>query len=490
MKKIYGIFSLAIVVLLTSAAAFSQELSMPQMRITYEGKLDDSKQEYTPGTLWLQDTDGTVWDIPNAQFRKRGATALNYSMKPSLNIKLKDEKGDELDTELLGIRKASSFILDAMAIDRINMRNRVAFDIWNDFSSLPYETEFDSRNGSKGVFVEMYINGEYKGIYCLSDKVNRKLLDLKKPQVDEETGEVTIRGVLYKHGTTDDGCDQNTPGFYNNYIDWVAKSKDVWELHEPEEYAGEAAWTPMTELYADDNYKNYEYVKNHFWLENLADYTIHVMALSIGDNWGNKNKYFSIKNITKVGEDNSRFVVTPWDLDTSLGGNYDGSKYDGNYTNWTPKDITKNAPLPFSCCLSQQEFKDLLKQRWIEGSLGAFSIESVSQRLRDNCRLFMESGAWGRTVEYWPTQKYAEKYVEDLEKEVELVIKWYEARFASMDEYFGITPEERAGFAGVEFTITDSETGTDAIYNIQGLKVEDMTAPGLYIVGGKKILVK
>lgn len=462
--------------------------ALPQMRITY-GTLDYTKTEYTPGTLWLEDEDGTVWDIPQAQFRPRGATSLNYSMKPSLNVKLKNEAGEERDENLLGLRKASSFILDAMAIDRINMRNRVAFDIWNSFSRLPYNTDFGSRNGTVGKFVELYINNEYKGIYCLSDKINRKLLDLKKPEVDEDTGDVTIRGVLYKHGTTDDNCNQDVPGFYNDYIDWVARSKDVWELHEPEEYASEAAWAPMMELYANDNYKNYEYVKSHFWLENLADYTIHVMALSIGDNWGNKNKYFSIKNITKVGEDNARFVVTPWDLDTSLGGNYDGSKYDGNYTSWAVKDIAKNAPLPFSACMSQPDFKDLLRKRWIIGSLGAFSVDSVTQRLNETCDLFVESGAWQRTVDYWKTQRYAEKYVEDLEKEVAQIITWYENRFTMMDEYFGVTDEDRAIAAGIVTPeIKNPETGV--IYNIHGLPVKEITAPGIYIINGKKILVR
>ena len=492
LKKYFSLPACSLMIMTFSVIGITtvkaQNKALPQMHITYSS-LDKTKTEYSPGTLMLVDVDGTSWDIPNALFRPRGATALNYSMKPSLNVKLKDEKGNELDVNLLDLRKASSFILDAMAIDRINMRNRVAFDIWNSFSRLPYDTDFGGRNGTVGKFVELTINNEYKGIYCLSDKVNRKLLDLKKPQVDEETGEVTIRGVLYKHGTTDDGCDQNTPGFYNNYIDWVAKSKDVWELHEPEEYAGEEAWAPMIDLYDNNNYKDYAYVKEHFWLENLADYTIHVMALSIGDNWGNKNKYFSIKNISKVGEDNARFVVTPWDLDTSLGGNYDGSKYDGNYTSWGVKDIAKNAPLPFSACLSQPEFKELLKQRWIEGSLGAFAVDSVKTRLLDYCSLFVESGAWQRTVDYWNSQRYSEKYVEDLEKEVALVIEWYEKRFTMMDEYFGVTDEDRSKTAGTGLTVVECEA-PDVIYNLQGIPVREMTSPGLYIVGGKKILVK
>jgi hypothetical protein len=95
------------------------------------------------------------------------------------------------------MRSCSSWILDAMAIDRICMRNRVAFDIWNDFSRLPYDSGFERRNGTEGRFVEVYINDRYYGIYCMSDRINRNLLNLKKVSEDEG-GSITVRGVLYK----------------------------------------------------------------------------------------------------------------------------------------------------------------------------------------------------------------------------------------------------------------------------------------------------
>lgn len=477
-----------VLALIAPALVAAGEKELPQLQITYDVN-NLNNIDYIHGTFRLTAPDGTVWDIPNALFRTRGATALNYSMKPSLNLKLTDETGEELDVDLLGLRKASSFILDAMAIDRINMRNRIAFDIWNSFSRLPYDTDFGSRNGTVGAFIEAYINGEYKGIYCLSDKINRKLLDLKKPEVNDATGDVTIRGLLYKNGTNDLDCDQETPGFYNNYIDWVAEPKDVWELHEPEEYASEAVWAPMIELYADDNYKDYDYVKEHFWLDNLADYTIHVMALSIVDNWGNKNKYFSIRNVTKKGEDNSRFIITPWDLDTSFGGSFDGSCYDGDYVAWSVSDVANNAPLPIAACMNQEDFKTLLRDRWIEGSAGAFAVDSVKKRLFETRDLFMESGAWQRTVDRWKGEKYPEMYVDDLQKEIDLIALWYEDRFKEMDEYFGVSDADRARFAEVGTNIADTSC-SDSIYNIQGFPVKEMTAPGLYIKGGKKVLVR
>lgn len=464
-------------------SSWAQEVAMPQLEISYQGSLSKDMKDYIPGSMKLTDENGNVTEVANILLKTRGATASAYHNKPSLNMKLREENGGELDLNLLGLRKASSFILDAMAIDRINMRNRVAFDIWNSFSRLPYETDFGSRNGTVGKFVEVSLNGSYKGIYCLSDKINRKLLDLKKPEVSE-TGEVTIRGVLYKNGTNDI-ANQNDEGYFNDFSVYVARYHDAWELHEPEEYASEAVWAPLSDLYAENHYRNLDYVKEHFYLENLADYTIHVMALCIQDNWGTKNRYFSIQNITKT-DDRGKFVITPWDLDASMGGNYDGSKYNGNFTSWEIKDITKNPPIPIGVCIDKPEFKDLMRQRWIEGSIGPFAVDSVLQRMNDFADLFLESGAWQRTINAGNSH---DKIVEDLKEEIRLIGEWYAKRFSEMDAYFGVSDADRESFAGVFLPETDMNE-TDVIYNLYGLPVRDLSSPGVYIVNGKKILIQ
>ena len=112
---------------------------LPVLRVSFNGKFKKNMPEYLNGMMQLTDVDGSVIEMP-AVFKSRGATASNYMMKPSFNMKLRTaDYSEEVDTMLLSIRSCSSWILDAMAIDRICMRNRVSFDIWNEFSRLPYE---------------------------------------------------------------------------------------------------------------------------------------------------------------------------------------------------------------------------------------------------------------------------------------------------------------------------------------------------------------
>ena len=413
---------------------------MPQLKISFEGSLSKDMEDYVNGSMQLTDASGKVVELP-AGFKTRGATAKKYSMKPALNMKLfTEDYTEEADSSLLEMRSCSSWILDAMAIDRICMRNRVAFDIWNEFSRLPYETDFGGRNGTEGKFVELFINNQYYGIYCLNDKINRKLLDLKK--VQEKNGKVTIRGALYKNGTNDI-ADQDNPGYNEDSTACVIQWHDAWELSYPDDYGCLQAWKPLQDAILTGN--SADYVKKYFFLENLADYQILIMALSISDNWSNKNRYLSIRNITKniddpdpTEADRRRFVMTPWDLDTSFGGHYEGECYDGNYVDWPLASMSNNAPYPISQVLEDTEYQTILKQRWIEGRVGAFSVENVCKRLEHYRDYFIKTGAWQRMVEYFDTQRYRPQYVNDLTKEIDYIKEWYKDRFQQMDIYFGI----------------------------------------------------
>ena len=449
---------------------------MPVLKITIDGKIS-ADMKYTNGTMELTDVDGSIVKM-KAKFRTRGATARQYLMKPSLNMKLRtDDYASSQDSMLLGMRSASKWILDAMAIDRICMRNRLAMDVWNEYSHLPYDTDFGGRSGTEGKFIEMYINGEYKGIYCLSDHINRKLLNLKK--YDEE--KLRVRGVLYKSGT-EDIADQNNRNFSSDWTVGTVSWHNAWELKEPEDFECEEAWQPLLDLY--DNQTSYDAVKKYFFLDNLVDYQLHIMAFSIQDNWGNKNHFFSIRNMQKDINDpdpteaaRRKCIISPWDLDTSLGGAYNGSYYGGNYSDWTPSQIVRNGGCyPFSICQGNAEYKALLQKRWGELRIGAFSKESINARLDAYTSLFVNSGAWQRMVDHYEPLSSKPLYVKDLTAEVELIKQWYAKRVDALDEYFGFS-------TGIN-SVTTTTTTDDAIYSLEGIRLNEAPAKGLYIQGG------
>ena len=457
-------------------------VSLPVLRVSVEGTFTKD-MEYLNGQMELTDESGAVVTLP-AKFKTRGATAKSYMMKPSFNMKLRDASyAEEVDSALLGMRSCSSWILDAMAIDRICMRNRVAFDIWNDFSRLPYDSGFERRNGTEGRFVEVYINDQYYGIYCMSDRINRNLLNLKKVSEDEG-GSITVRGVLYKSGTSDISR-QEERSFNEDSSACVISWHNAWELTYPEENGGLQAWNPLLEAF--DEGMNANYVKQYFYLQNLADYQIHVMVLSISDNWGNKNHYLSVRNITKDINDpdtteanRRRFVLTPWDLDTSFGGAYDGSCYGGNYSDWPVSAASSNAPYPISPIVGDLTYKAILRDRWLVARAGAFSIDSINAKMERYRDLFIQSGAWQRMTDYFEARSAKPKYVLDLAEEIALIEAWYANRFSEMDRYFNVTALEEVR----------QEPTDNMLYDLMGRKIGTVApGPGMYIRGRRVVII-
>ncbi|MBQ5370291.1 MAG: CotH kinase family protein, partial [Bacteroidaceae bacterium] len=143
---------------------------MPIVEVTYNYC---NGTYYNSGTIRVTDPNTAGYDSTYiAAYKYRGATAQNYDKK-SYAIKLRDEKGESVDREFFGLRDDNNWILDAMAIDKACMRNRVSTDLWNDFATYPYHRregwEKKARQGTRGEFVEVFLNGTYHGLYCMTE---------------------------------------------------------------------------------------------------------------------------------------------------------------------------------------------------------------------------------------------------------------------------------------------------------------------------------
>lgn len=90
--------------IMAAAGACAQNAAalMPVLRVYFEGAIKRN-MDYVNGRMELTDTDGKVTALP-AKFKTRGATAQDYLMKPSLNMKLRTaDYAEEADSALLGM---------------------------------------------------------------------------------------------------------------------------------------------------------------------------------------------------------------------------------------------------------------------------------------------------------------------------------------------------------------------------------------------------
>ncbi len=456
--------------------AVADENSLPLVNLTTDISAV-TKEEEIDGVLEIFDlkarTDGRQYFKTGCRVKYRGASSLVYDKK-SFAIKPIDDNGDKVDVNIFGIREDDSWILDAMAIDRIRMRNRLCFDIWNEISKVPYETDYGSRNGTLGVFVELFINGGYHGLYCMTDKINRKLLGLKKAKEDEDDGSVTIRGVLYKG---DQWTDATQLYGYDTSETVDRETWNGWELQHPDDYPCAEAWQPLMDfidffrlpsgMFAD---RYDEYINK----ENLIDYALLVLGMNYGD-CILKNTFLSTVDIS----DSHQFMIMPWDMDMSLGGNYNG-----DYNN-TMADINriKNAML-FKALYNENigGYRDGLSSAWAGLSRTVFSVEAVCKRMDDYAEAFVRSGAWQREYNRWNGNPVP--LTEDITEELSYVKDWYARNFRHVCSLLNVG----TGINAVSPTMAD---GQGRIYTLDGMPLtKNSRHKGVAIRNGKKFVIK
>lgn len=453
------------------------EKSLPIVNLTVD-IATVSKPNYTNATIEIADplrrTDGeNMVTTISCKVKYRGNTSLRYDKK-SFNVKLLNEKGKSLDMAMFGMRKDDAWILDAMAIDRVRMRNRLNFDTWNAMSRTPYDTDYDRRNGTQGLFVELFINGKYHGLYCFTDKINRKLLGIKKAETGAD-GSTTIKGVLYKGDQWSDATRLN--GYYEQ--DMNGASWNEWELDYPDDYPCTEAYTPLKNFIdycvhsSDADFE--EGIDENFYFDNFRDYQVFVLSQGLRDNLM-KNAFLSIVNINK----GHCMMITPWDLDCSLGGEWDGTYHSDVATLNELQSVGLYKRLWND---NVRNFQVAVADRWRILNKEVLSEESFCQRVDSFANAFKESGAWEREYEMWNGNPVELK--KNLDDETDYIKSWYHSNRQNLKNV--MFHDIASGIDNVKSKYTDGKR--QYTYNVCGQRVGN-DYKGIVIENGHKSVRK
>ena len=115
------------------------------------------KTHKEPAMLTLADQENIVFEnVPLTYIKGRGNTSWRSNEKKSYNIKFENA------LDLFGMGKAKKWVLTSNNVDPTLMRNAIAYTAAK-YTALPYTVDF--------VFVDLYINGIYRGNYILSEKI-------------------------------------------------------------------------------------------------------------------------------------------------------------------------------------------------------------------------------------------------------------------------------------------------------------------------------
>lgn len=481
-------------------------------------------EAYTEATISVTEPD--VWGadtLIRSRIRWRGATT-RWRNKKQYAVKLYDEQGESRDVSFFGLRSDNNWILDGMVIDKARMRNRVVTDLWNDFAHKPYyiEKEPKALTGTRGQYVELFLNDTYAGLYCMTEKIDRKQMKLKKYNPNMEKN--AICGLLYKasdwsysvfmgHDTDRQTYPMNSPVVYSNSSDeW-----DGYEMKYPDLEDGEPI--DWGSLYEAVNFvctaKNSDFMKgvcDYFDYPVMVDYYILMETILSADNHG-KNMYWGIHNRNM----DKRLTPALWDLDSTCGRRWDASPMEAeqNYTNY----ITYHEHGDFNLfrrlkVCNVNNFNDSIRYRYKALRKTALHTDSILARFQAYKDRFDRSGVSEREKMRWTNTDVGSI---DLDVEMEYLTDWFTRRMAYIDEQWRIDdlPDPADGVDAPESALTLQAYAGDrgmlvlvaevpqtvVVYDLGGRIVRSESIPagktilsglvkGMYIVSGHKVMIQ
>lgn len=396
---------------------------------------------YSLGRIAVTEPGDAPTEILLSNLKLRGDYASRV-VKKAYAVKLKDVDGESsLNKSYFGLRSDNNWILDAMFIDPARMRNRVSTDLWLDFSKPTYYAANEPKmiNGTRGKFVEVFLNDSYNGLYCMTEKIDRKQLNLRKLKYSPDSTVITQRGALYKASSWSIGTQLGNPitwgtnilpDYDNNSETWTAFDVKYPDLGDGEPIDWKACYyaakVPHWQIPDDQFIPN---ITTYFDLPVFIDYYLFLDLMLASDNHG-KNYYLSVYDQTI----SPKTSLTPWDLDGVW-----GRRWDGTYTRTFAAQsfetfIVNNEPRQNNLYLRMMAdnilgFNDSLKARYRELRGTYFSYNSLMSRFYKYNDLFKLSGSAAREKTRWALST-------EINTEMTFLSNWITARLNYLDKQY------------------------------------------------------
>ena len=433
--------------------------------------------DYAQGNISLLSPDAAEPTNSFAKVKWRGGTT-NTADKHKRNYKIKtlNEKGKKQEISLLGMREDNNWILDAGQIDLFRLRNRIATEIWNDFATKPYyaSKEPKAKSGVTGKVVEVILNNEYRGIYSLTEAMDRKELKLKK--YDDKNQE--FHGQLWKVSSWDKATFWDIDKDYDN-------TQETWHAFETKypdiEDVNPTDYSPLYEaidFVANSNDEAFKKeVGDYFDIPVLIDYQLFQETLKPVDNNG-KNMFWGIYDVAK----SKKLTLAIWDLDASVGQFWQCS------TPLHPNRVFPNTDLGVKdgfnlyhklSSLNVDNYNEKVANRYHELRKTYFSEENLISRYQGYYDMLVKSGAASREECKWSKDSDIGGYPLNFKSEIEYIKNWIINRLNYLDtNQFPIS-------TNISEIHQKESLSPKTTYNMLGQKV-GASYQGLKIKNGKK----
>ncbi len=318
--------------------------NIPVMYIYTDGNAAiDSKDEYRHGVMSI-DVSGSEKYAANAMqetalnIRGRGNASWNYTDKKAYRIKF-DEK-----TSVLGLEADKDWVLVSNYYDKSLVRNIVAHNMAAQMDYLYYTPTHIS--------VDLFINGEYRGVYTVSDKI-----EVSNEKINIDTNrELSEFGFLIEIG-----WDFDSPNVYGqHYFDTgIIKRLYVKEPEIESKYGYRMDYIMNYVNKTDDAILSGEGYEQYIDVNSMVDWFIISELTNNTDGAFNRSCYF-------YKPENGKITMGPvWDFDMAFGNHYgDIDGYDGWATAEATYDEVNDTWTTY--LIKDEAFMERVRTRWNE----------------------------------------------------------------------------------------------------------------------------
>ena len=355
----------------------------------YAGQHNPWREKFE-GQIYFFDPDSVEYNdyrtvTADASWHRRGNT-VELQPKSSWKITLHKPAGENKNESFCGLGEDDDWILNAMVLDDLKMREKILIDLWNQNKVFT-----DSKAiMSKGEYAELVLNGEYKGLYLLQRRIDSKYLGLEEENI-------LIKGNTY----------------YPEAI-----TADYFEIK----------YSPYSEQETRDflSKKFVADITANLNIENLTDTDLFINMACALDNRGEKNIFRLFSNIE--GDFDVNYIL--WDTDMSFGLQWEEGI---GFTYAPDKTVYQQCYRKESAEMFAQnpELEKIYAQRWFELRQTIFSNENMTETVGDIYGTIAESGSVQRDCEKWGLYYDGKDTMENLYTFIDMRLEYLDRYYVS-----------------------------------------------------------
>ena len=319
----------------------------------------------------------------------RGASSQGFPKK-NYGIEFWDQNGNDIDTTLLSLPSEEDFILHGPFSDKSLINNVLAMKLARDLGQYASKTEF----------VELVINGDYKGVYVAMEKIKRddNRLDISRLREEDIEGDQLTGGYIIRIDRAEE------QGWASKYNAYGGDFPIFFEYYYPDQDEIQPEQKIYIKSYFDEfedalnaperrNAKGFHYL-DYIDLRTFVDNFI-LNELSKNVDAYRLSTYFYKDRSSRGGKLKAGPI---WDYNLAFGnGDYCGGD---DTQGWEFYQCVGGSPFWWDRLLQDTEFTNGLRCRWEELRGGILSTERMNSYL--DSLAFELTDAADRNFQRWP----------------------------------------------------------------------------------------